>query len=150
MCGAIFCTFLGVLYYGGKMQIVDGNKMRTAITNKKRKHEIEMQWKYIGETDGQFYGISKKGNKYVAFVEFSVDTLEKNGLFIDNFEVCKSCRKSGVGKKAFEDIVELGKQHGAESIRLMAKDDVSKLFWVKMGFECEYDNYDGISMKYMM
>lgn len=132
------------------MQFVDGQKMQTAIANKKKKHEMEMPWSYVGQADGELYCISKRKNCYVAFVELSWDPLVDKGLFIDNFEVCKSYRKSGAGRKAFEEILELGKEMRVDSIGLMANDKESKAFWEKMGFKCDYDNSDGIAMTYYL
>lgn len=71
-----------------------------------------------------------KTEEILGFITFSIG--ESDLIQIDEFEILKSKRRQGVGKRIVEDI-----KKEVKKIELYPRDEISKRFWEKCGFSIE-------------
>ena len=66
----------------------------------------------------------------VAFIRLSVDPIDNESVWIDEFEVLIPFRKQGIGKKSILDLLV----DAEVDIKLLAKNASVQKFWEKCGF----------------
>lgn len=69
--------------------------------------------------------------RVVAFIKVSLDPIEKNVLWIDEFEVIRNYRKQGIGKKIIRNLIK----NNEFDIKIFAKNSSVQKFWEKCGFK---------------
>lgn len=72
-------------------------------------------------------------DEYTGFVHMKIDDKRPGWGFILEFYVAPHFRSMGVGRRLFELIVPILRDHGADRVYLLA-DSTSQPFWRKLGF----------------
>lgn len=77
-------------------------------------------------------------------MRISVDTIDKQSLWLDEFEVIIEYRKKGNGIKVISELIA----DSPSNIKLLAKNKQVQQFWVKCDFEDDSTTWAEIQMIY--
>lgn len=99
------------------------------IKELKKNSILELPWDWL--EDEEYIWKYEMNNSPVAFIRLSIDPCDKISICIDEFEVIKTYRKQGLGKKLICEFLETVDS----DVKLMAKNKNVQMFWEKCGFE---------------
>lgn len=112
------------------------------IEQMKKDEILEMPWIYLDEED--FIYLYEEKNCVCAVIKLSVDPLDNNVIWIDEFEIVRSFRNQGIGKSIICSFIK----ECDKVIRLLAKNRSVADFWYKCGFQYDNPSWTEIPMVY--
>ena len=113
----------------------------TEISKLKKEKKLEMSWACY---EGDFLYFYEKNDCICAVVRVAEDPNDKFVLWIEEFEVIREYRNSGIGKEVIQTLIE----EFDYVIKLLAMNRKVAEFWEKCGFVYEYNEWDEIRMVY--
>lgn len=97
-----------------------------------RKLKVDMQLELLWDCEeDDILAVYTINNDVCAAIHISPDPLDKQVVWIDEFEVLRKFRKQGVGYQIIEQVLK----EFDNPVKLLAKNKQIQEFWTKCGFE---------------
>lgn len=112
------------------------------INQLKKDNILEMPWNFLEEFD--FIYLYEKNNDICAVIKISIDPVDADIIWIDEFEIVRKYRKQGIGRRIICELLE----DCNNTVKLLAKNSIVADFWYKCGFQYENISNEEIEMKY--
>ena len=112
------------------------------IKELKKNSILELPWDYL--EDEEYIWKYEMNNSPIAFIRLSLDPCDKISIYIDEFEIIKSYRRQGLGKKLICEFLEIVDS----DVKLYAKNKNVQMFWEKCGFKDDGITWAEIPMIY--
>lgn len=108
----------------------------------KRDKILELPWDYL--EDGEFLYLFEKESCVCAVIRLSMDPIDNEITWIDEFEVVRRYRNQGLGRLIIDSFLE----DYDKVVKLMAKNKSVAEFWHKCGFRYDNPSWAEIPMIY--
>lgn len=108
----------------------------------KRDKILELPWDCL--EDGEFLYLFEKDSCVCAVIRLSMDPIDNEITWIDEFEVVRKYRNQGLGRLIIDGFLE----DYDKVVKLMAKNKLVAEFWNKCGFQYDNPSWAEIPMIY--
>lgn len=105
---------------------------------------LELPWAFLEESESEFFSKFVVNNCVCAVLRVSIDPLDEDVMWIEEFEILSAYRGQGIGLNIICEFLK----DCDNVVKLMAKNKSVAKFWHKCGFQYESSSCAEIPMIY--